>query len=109
MAHRAGCLYRFEAVIMDRNIVPDGTIVRVVPASGVGVSGRLPSRFAYVEHVDGRFIQMVCSNSLSPLTPFERKFVNKVIRQRKQNDETGAGWDIRSVRSDVGLNEIEVI
>lgn len=96
MSVRAGSLYRFVAVLMDRNIIPDGTIVRVVPASGMGVSGRLPSKFAYVEHADGRLIQMVCANSLSPLTTMERKFVRKVIRERHKRV---AGFSIRSYRT----------
>jgi hypothetical protein len=68
---RAGCLYKFVPVLMDRcdartaHIKP-GTIVRVVPASGLGVSGRLPSRFAYIEHEDGTMIGMVCAASLQP-------------------------------------------
>jgi hypothetical protein len=103
MKHRAGCLYRFVAVLMDRNIMPDGTIVRVVPASGVG----LPSRFAYVEHVDGRFIQMVCSNSLQPLTPMERKFVRTVLKQRAEYSYTDA-IEIRSTRTETE-NEIKRI
>jgi|SRR5208282_440583 len=103
MTHRAGCLYRFVSVLMDRNIAEDGTIVRVVPASGLGVSGRLPSRFAYVEHVDGRILGMVCSNSLTPLTPLERKFTKKCIA-----GFCGIEYTIRSIRTET-TNEIEVI
>lgn len=80
MAHRAGCLYRFVPVLMDRNVADSGVIVRIVPASGVGVSGRLPSRFAYIEDVDGHFYGMVCSNSLVPLTKFERNAVKRILR-----------------------------
>jgi hypothetical protein len=63
---RAGCTYKFVPVIMDRNIAPSGTIVRVVPASGLGVSGRLPSRFAYIETLDGNVLGMCCQASLQP-------------------------------------------
>ncbi len=97
MSHRAGCLYRFVAVLMDRDIIPDGTIVRVVPASG------LPSRFAYIEHVDGRFIQMVCSNSLSPLTPLERRVTSKMIRKQKLAGVVQ--FDVRSFRTE-NINEV---
>lgn len=61
---RAGCEYRFEPVLMDRGLAEPGTIVRVVPASGLGVSGRLPSKFAYIEYLDGTVIGMVCQASL---------------------------------------------
>ena len=63
---RAGCTYKFIPVLMDRNLAPSGTLVRVVPASGLGVSGRLPSRFAYIEYLDGTIIGMCCSASLQP-------------------------------------------
>lgn|SRR5271165_6569276 len=65
---RAGCTYKFIPVLMDRNLAPSGTLVRVVPASGLGVSGRLPSRFAYIEYLDGTLIGMCCSASLTPRT-----------------------------------------
>ena len=77
MKVRVNTLYRFVPVLMDRNIAESGTIVRVVPASGLGVSGRLPSRFAYVEHIGGEIIGMVCSNSLISLTKYERAIVRR--------------------------------
>ena len=66
---RAGCTYKFIPVMMDRNLAPSGTIVRVVPASGLGVSGRLPSRFAYIETLDGNVLGMCCQASLTPRKP----------------------------------------
>ncbi len=80
---RAGCTYRFSPVLMDIGIVETGTIVRVVPASGLGVSGRLPSRFAYVEHLGGELIGMVCVNSLQTLTSYERRAVRRVTTPAK--------------------------
>jgi hypothetical protein len=79
---RVGSLYRFVSVLMDRNIIEENTIVRVSPASRFGVSGRLPSPFAYIEHLNGERIQMVCSNSLVPLNPKERAIVRKAITPR---------------------------
>jgi hypothetical protein len=47
--------------------IPVGSLVRVMPASGLGVSGRLPSQFAYIQSVDGSIVYgMCCSNSLEP-------------------------------------------
>ena len=67
---RAGCIYRFFPVLMDRGLgVDPGTLVRKIPASRLGVSGSLPSRFAYVEYVNGPMIGMVCSASLVPRKP----------------------------------------
>lgn len=66
---RAGCTYKFVPVMMDRHLAAEGTIVRVVPASGLGVSGRLPSRFAYIELLDGTVLGMCCSASLQPRKP----------------------------------------
>ena len=63
---RAGCTYKFIPVMMDRNLAESGTIVRVLKASGLGVSGRLPSRFAYIETLDGHVLGMCCSASLQP-------------------------------------------
>ena len=77
--HRAGCLYRFVPVLMDRGVnATPGSILRFVPATGMGVSGRLPSRFAYAEHLGGELVGMVCSNSLVPLTKEQRKIVRHV-------------------------------
>lgn len=98
MAHRAGCLYRFVPVLMDRNVADSGVIVRVVPASGVGVSGRLPSRFAYIEDVDGHFYGMVCSNSLVPLTKFERATTKRILR----NTQNPARFSIVSKPTETG-------
>lgn len=78
----AGCLYRFVPVLMDRNLAEPHSIVRVIPASGLGVSGRLPSRFAYVEHLGGEIIGMVCSASLVSLNARERAIVRKVTTYR---------------------------
>lgn len=102
MSHRAGCLYRFVPVLMDRNIAEEGTIVRVIPASGLGVSGRLPSRFAYIEHADGSILGMVCANSLTPLTTMERNFCKRVLKQR--NADT---YIISSTRTET-TNEIKI-
>jgi hypothetical protein len=68
---RAGCTYKFVPVLMDRtdarlSHVASGTLVRVTKASGLGVSGRLPSRFAYIELLDGTVLGMCCASSLQP-------------------------------------------
>ena len=104
MTHRAGCLYRFVPVLMDRNIAEEGSIVRVVPASGLGVSGRLPSRFAYIEHADGRILGMACSNSLTPLTSMERSFCKRALRRTNHSNRA---FEIRSTRTET-TNEIKV-
>ena len=68
---RAGCTYKFVPVMMDRtdnrlSHIVSGTLVRVMKASGLGVSGRLPSKFAYIELLDGTVLGMCCSASLQP-------------------------------------------
>lgn len=70
---RAGCVYVFVSVMIDRNLAADGTLVRVVPASGLGVSGRLPSRFAYIEYLDGTIIGMCCQSSLLSRAEYKRR------------------------------------
>jgi hypothetical protein len=83
---RAGCKYFFVPVLIDRNLAPSGTLVRVVPATGLGVSGRLPSRFAYIEHLDGTIIGMVCAASLHSRAAYKARLAEEAAALTRVND-----------------------
>jgi hypothetical protein len=65
----------------------------------------LPSRFKYIEDVDGHVYGMVCAASLVPLTKFERETVKRMLRN-SQNPER---FSIVSRPSADGGEDIQLI
>lgn len=65
---RAGSCYRFEPVMIDRWHPPydvkPGDIVRVVNLPGCPRANTMGH--CHVQHLDGRFAGLVCTNSLQP-------------------------------------------
>jgi len=80
---RVGSLYRFVPTLFDRHVAEPNTIVRVIPASKLGVSGRLPACFAYIEHLGGHVLGRCGSGSLIPLNPRERAIVRRNMAARR--------------------------
>ena len=83
---RVGSVYIFDPVIMDRNTLPKGTVVKVVnlhgcpPANTMGMCYVLKENLEiYSEKYDGHweFHGMVCTNSLVNKAEFERRTRNE--------------------------------
>ncbi|HEX3105624.1 MAG TPA: hypothetical protein VHQ22_14355 [Terriglobales bacterium] len=72
---RAGRLYRYKPVLLDRGHPPynvqEGDIVRVVNLPGCPKAGTMGH--CHVEHLNGDFAGLVCCNSLEDLSASERK------------------------------------
>jgi hypothetical protein len=78
MRVKVNSLYRFEPVLMDRDTrnVETNDIVRVINLYGCPPANTMGQ--AYIQHLGGEFIQMVCTGSLVPLTATEKKYVRRV-------------------------------
>ena len=74
---RAGSLYRYEPVPLDRFHPPynieANDIVRVVNLPSCPKANTMGH--AHVEHLGGEFAGLVCTNSLVPLTAEEKSYV----------------------------------
>ena len=77
---RAGSLYRYEPVPLDRFHPPynieANDIVRVVNLPSCPKANTMGH--AHVEHLGGEFAGLVCTNSLVPLTAEEKSYVVRV-------------------------------
>jgi len=78
MKVRKGAVYFFNAVGLDRfdrraNTPDDGTIVRVCTPYGCPPPNTMGHCF--VETLEGKFIGLVCTGSLTPATPAIKKMV----------------------------------
>ena len=69
MRVRVGSLYEYNAVPIDRDVaIPDGAIVRVINLYGAPPANTMNHCYVAVPDT-GRFIAMVCCNSLVPVVP----------------------------------------
>ena len=79
---KVGGVYRYDPVMADKvyrkGWPKEGTYVRACkPAGNIG---RVPARYKFVETLSGQFIGMVMSNSLTTLTPAERKKLGAALK-----------------------------
>jgi hypothetical protein len=73
---RINTRYRFEPALIDRISGPGaelepGTIVRTTQPYGCPKNNTM--NHSYVEHLDGRFIGLVCNGSLQPERDYEKR------------------------------------
>ena len=87
---RAGSLYRYEPVPLDRFHPPynieANDIVRVVNLPSCPKANTMGH--AHVEHLGGEFAGLVCTNSLVPLTAEEKSYVVRARTRTKYRRPT---------------------
>ena len=79
---RVGSLYRFVPTLFDRHVAEPNTIVRVIPASKLGVRGYM-RQYCYIEHLGGEIIGMCSVGCLIPLNARERAIVRRNMAARR--------------------------